>query len=178
MKILILTGSPRKNGNTEILANAFAEGAKKNNLVETVSVSDYKVMPCMGCNFCYKSENNQCVQKDDMQKIYSKLVCADMLVIASPVYFYGVSAQLKAVIDRLHTPMRNKFAVKKMALLLVGGANISELFDSLIAQYRLVLNFFNLEDMGTVLAGGVREKGDINGSEALKKAFLLGASLA
>lgn len=87
-------------------------------------VADYKVNPCIGCNSCFSREGNQCFQKDDMVKIYEKLKSADMVVIASPVYFYGISAELKAVVDRLHTPMRNEFKVKRLALLLVGAADL------------------------------------------------------
>ena len=77
----------------------------KNNSVEVISVADYKVNPCIGCNTCFDREGHECFQKDDMTKVYEKLKMADVLVIASPVYFYGVSAQLKVLIDRLHTPM-------------------------------------------------------------------------
>ena len=98
-KIIVLTGSVRKGGNTELLAQAFAEGAKKNNEVEIISVADVKVNPCIGCDRCFTSEGNVCVQHDDMAGIYEKLKTSDMLVIASPVYFYGISAQLKAIID-------------------------------------------------------------------------------
>ena len=112
-----------------------------------------------------------------MSVIYSRLLETDMLVIASPVYFYGISAQLKAVIDRLHTPMRDKFAIKKAALLLVGAAELPELFDAVLAQYDLAMKFFGLEDMGNVLVRGVREKGEIHGNKALNDAFDLGASI-
>lgn len=91
--------------------------------MEIISVADYKVNPCIGCNSCFAREGNQCFQKDDMAKIYEKLKITDMVVIASPVYFYGISAELKAIIDRLHTPMRNEFQVKKLALLLGGCSN-------------------------------------------------------
>lgn len=73
----------------------------------------------------------------EMQIVYEKLKTADILVITSPVYFYGISAQLKAIIDRLHTPMRNEFPIKKLALILVGAATLPELFDSIKIQYRL-----------------------------------------
>ena len=86
---------------------------------------------------------------------------ADVLVIASLVYFYGVSAQLKALIDRLHTPMRNEFKLKKLALILVGAAALPELFDAIKVQYRLVLNYFKLEDAGTVFVRGAKDKGDV-----------------
>lgn len=176
-RIVILMGSPRKHGNTDLLVNAFVEGAKENNQVEVVRVSEYEVSPCLGCNACYKNENHACSQKDDMNDIYLKLADADILVIASPVYFYGISAQLKTVIDRLHTPMRQQFAIKKTALLLVGAARIPELFDSIKLQYKLINNFFHLENIGMVLVDGVKDKGDILQSSALKEAIELGRKI-
>ena len=177
MNILILSGSPRKGGNTELLVEAFVKGASQTHHVEVVSVHDYKVNPCMGCNACFKSESNSCVQKDDMPLIYEKMAVADMLVIASPVYFYGLSAQLKAVIDRFHNPIRDTYHIKKTALLLVGAASLPELFDGILAQYRLCLNFFKLEDAGRVLVRGVKDKGDIQNTEAIQKANELGLNI-
>ena len=177
MNILILLGSPRKGGNTDLLVEAFVKGASQKHHVEVVSVHDYKVNPCMGCNACFKNEANACVQNDDMSLIYEKMSRADMLVIASPVYFYGLSAQLKAVIDRFHNPIRDTFRLKKMALLLVGAATLPELFDSILAQYRLCLNFFKLEDAGRVLVRGVKDKGDIRNTDALQEAFHLGSNV-
>jgi multimeric flavodoxin WrbA len=173
MNILILSGSPRKDGNTELLAEAFAKGAAEHHHVEIVSVRDYKVNPCLGCNACFKTDRI-CAQKDDMATIYEKIGQADMLVIASPVYFYGISAQLKAVIDRLHNPIRDTFNIKKMALLLVGAATLPELFNAILAEYNLCLKFFNMEDAGKVLVRGVKDKGDINNTEALNEAYRLG----
>lgn len=176
-RIVILVGSMRKGGNTDLLAQSFAEGASKNNVVELVSVADYNINPCIGCNSCFTREENQCFQNDDMSKIYDKLRNADIVVVASPVYFYGISAELKALIDRLHTPMRNEFQIKKLALLLVGAATLPELFDAIKLQYQLILNFFHLEDAGMVLVRGVKDKGDIRKTEALKEAYNLGASI-
>lgn len=177
MKILILVGSPRRGGNTDTLARAFADGASVHNEVEIVSVADYKVNPCIGCNSCFSREGNACFQNDDMAKIYEKLKSAELLVIASPVYFYGLSAQLKAVIDRLHTPMRNSFPIKHLTLLLVGAASLPELFDAIQTQYRLALNFFGLEDAGQILVRGCKEKGDIEKTDALERAYTLGAGI-
>ena len=95
-----------------------------------------------------------------MAGVYESLAPADMLVIASPVYFYSLSAQLKAVIDRLHNPLRDTFSVRQMALLLVGASSKPDLFDSLLLQYRKCLDFFGLADAGCVLASGVKAKGD------------------
>ena len=187
MNILILSGSPRKGGNTELLVEAFVKGASKKHHVEVVSVHDYKVCPCMGCNACFRNERlrvgasagmqHTCAQKDDMAMIYEKMAHADMLVVASPVYFYGLSAQLKAVIDRCHNPIRDTFPIMKTAILLVGAATLPELFDSILAQYQLCLNFFKLEDAGRVLVRGVKDKGDIKNTYALNEAFELGQQL-
>ncbi len=176
MNIVILVGSMRKGGNTDLLATAFADGARKHHTVEIVSVADYQVNPCIGCNTCFEREGHQCCQKDDMQVIYEKLKIADVIVVASPVYFYGISAQLKAMIDRLHTPMRNEFQTKKLALLLVGAASLPDLFDPIIKQYEMVLRFFRLEDGGMVLVRGAKEKGDVS-QEALQEAYRLGETM-
>lgn len=176
-KILVLTGSVRKNGNTDMLVEAFVKGAEKNNEVEVISVENTEINPCIGCNTCFTRDGNECFQKDDMSIVYEKMKWADVLIIASPVYFYGVSAQLKAIIDRMHTPMRDTFRVRKLGLLLVGAATLPELFDPILNQYRLVLNFFHLEDTGKVLVRGAKDKGDVQKTKGLKEAFALGASI-
>ncbi len=177
MNIVVLSGSMRKEGNTDLLVKSFVKGANKNNEVEVISIADYKVNPCIGCNSCFEREGNRCFQKDDMDIIYEKLSKADMIVIASPVYFYGISAKLKAIVDRLHTPLRNTFKLQKLALLLVAAAVIPGVFDSIEVQYKLVLDFFKLEDSGKVLVRGVKNKGDIKGNKALDEAYKLGSSI-
>ena len=176
MNVVILSGSPRRGGNTDLLVEAFAKGASQKHAVEVVSVHDHKVAPCMGCNACFQS-GGICVQKDDMAEIYEKMKVADLLVIASPVYFYGLSAQVKALIDRCHNPIRDTFRIRRMALLLVGAATLPELFDSILSQYRLCLNFFHLEDAGQVLVRGVKDRGEIAATDALQKAYDLGNSI-
>ena len=112
-----------------------------------------------------------------MSLIYDKLRQADTVIAASPVYFYGISAQLKALVDRLHTPMRNTFGIKRLGLILVGAATIPDLFDPILAQYRMILRYFDLEDVGTVLVPGAREKGDVLRGDGLQRAYELGRSL-
>ncbi|MCR4592812.1 MAG: flavodoxin family protein [Bacteroidaceae bacterium] len=178
MNILVLSGSPRKKGNTDLLVEAFVKGASQKHSVEIISVHDYKVNPCVGCDACFKSESHTCAQKDDMSVVYDKMSHADMLVIASPVYFYGLSAPLKAVIDRFHNPVRDTYHIKKLALLLVGAASLPELFDGILAQYQLCLNFFKLEDAGHVLIRRAHDKGDVKNSNALNEAFEFGKSIS
>ena len=178
MNIAILLGSPRKDGNTAKLVEAFKNGASKNNNVEIIAVSDYNVGACKGCNFCFQSNENLCVQNDDMQQIYAKLKKADMLVIASPVYFYSISSQLKTIIDRLHNPIRDSFNIKHLALLVVGASSsIPDLFAAIEKQYELCLNFFHLNDAGRILVRGMKTKDAILETDALNKAFELGESI-
>lgn len=176
-KIVVLVGSMRKEGNTDLLVKAFVDGASKKNEIEIISVAEYKVNPCIGCNSCFERKDNSCFQKDDMEVIYKKLAKADMIVIASPVYFYGISSELKAIVDRLHTPLRNTFKVKKLGLLLVAAATLPAVFDAIEIQYKLVLDFFKLEDAGRVLVRGVKEKGDIKENKALEEAYKLGMNI-
>lgn len=173
-RIVVLAGSVRKGGNTDLLAQAFAEGAGKHHEVEIISVADHEVHPCIGCNSCFTREGHRCFREDDMQQIYDRLQQADALVIASPVYFYGISAQLKAIIDRLHTPMRNEFSIRKLGLILVGAAEIPDLFDPIILQYRMILRFFHLEDIGMVLIPGVKDKGDVIATDGIRQAREMG----
>lgn len=174
-KIAVLIGSSRRNGNTEILANAFIDGInKQENSVEVISVIGKKVNGCTGCDFCYRDDSHNCVQKDDMQEIYKRLADANVIVIATPVYFYGVSSQLKCMIDRLHNPIRNTFRVKELVLLAVCADEVPTVFDSLITMYHSILSYFSLENGGMITVPGVAGKGDIQGHAALLEAHKLG----
>lgn len=176
-KIVVLLGSARKGGNTELLAKAFSEGAMQSNTVEVVSVVDYKINYCIGCNSCFERKGNKCFQQDDMEILYKRLSEADILAIASPVYFYGISSQLKTIIDRLHTPIRNNFKIKKLVLLLVAATDLPTVFDPIKLQYQMILDFFKLENAGMVMVRQVKDKGDIKDHPALKEAYELGFSI-
>ena len=175
-RITVLIGSPRRKGNTALLAQAFAEGTGGS--AELLYAADYDIRPCLGCNACYTSEGHACAQKDDMGSVYEKLLRTDTLVIASPVYFYGISAQLKALVDRLHTPLRNEFPVKRLGLILVGAASLPDLFDPIVLQYRMICRFFHLEDLGMVLVPGAKDPGDVLAGDGLERARSLGQAAA
>ena len=99
-KVLILSGSPRKGGNSDILCDEFAKGATEaGHNVEKIRVSEKNIHPCIACYYCSKN-SGVCVFKDDMAEILQKMIDADVFVLASPVYFYSIDSQLKAVIDR------------------------------------------------------------------------------
>lgn len=177
-KIAVLIGSPRRGGNTDMLAKAFIDGIdKQKNSVEIISVADVKVGGCTGCNACYASNSNKCIQKDDMQNIYDKLADAQTIVIATPIYFYGVSSQLKGIIDRLHNPIRNTFSVKKLVLLMVCADTEPSVFDSVTAMFQAVLSYFSLQNGGIITCCGVKDKGDIEGKPALNEAFELAKTI-
>lgn len=153
-------GSPRRDGNTALLARAFAEGASQHCHVTTLSVADLAVAPCRGCNACF-ADGHRCVQSDDMQRVYDALSDADLLVIASPVYFYGISAQLAAVIHRLHNPLRDQFHIRQAVLLLAAASSKPHVVEPIKLQYTLLLKNFDIQDCGMVIAQGVKAPGDI-----------------
>ena len=173
-KVLILNGSARKGGNTDLLVESFTAGVKKSIDVETIRVSDFNVRPCRGCNACKESETGRCVVHDDMMFFWEKLSKADVLIIASPVYFYGISATLKTVIDRLHAPARVELPIKKLGLLLVAASSDPTVFDPIKSQYEKILSYFKLQNAGIVCIGGVEKPGDAKGSPLLAEAEKMG----
>lgn len=160
MNIAILLGSPRPKGNSDLLADAFAAEAAKKHEVHTIALRDYNIHPCKGCNACMQPPH-LCAQHDDMTLIYPLLQQADMLVMASPVYFYNVSAQLKTCLDRLHTPLRNSFHIQKTALLLTAASLKEHVCQPAILQYQLLVNNFNLQNIGIIATQGVKEPGEV-----------------
>lgn len=109
--VLIISGSPRKGGNSDLLCDQFMAGAlEAGHTVEKIFAQEHKIAPCLGCGHC-QSHAGACVQRDGMDAILEKMVNADVLALASPVYFYSVSAQIKAIIDRTvarYTEIKNK----------------------------------------------------------------------
>lgn len=177
MKIVILSGSPRKGGNTDMLVNAFLKGVKGGDEVEVLRVCDMKIAACVACDYCKKNDKHVCAIKDDVSRFYSALNTADAVVIATPLYFFGASAQLMSAIDRLHNPTRNDFHIKKAALLAVGANGNPKAFDGLIEQFKLTLDFFKIENGGILTVGSVNNKGDIENNSALIEAEKLAANL-
>ena len=106
MNILVLNGSPRPKGNTKQMVNAFEEGAESaGHKVYVVDVCKKKIAGCLACEYCHTKGNGQCVQKDDMQQVYDLLDDAEMLVIAAPIYYHGLSGQMKCTIDRFYAKL-------------------------------------------------------------------------
>ena len=156
MRILVLNGSPRPKGNTKQMVDAFREGAESaGHQVDVVDVCRKKIAGCLACEYCHTKGNGICVQKDDMQEVYSLLMVADMLVIASPIYYHGISGQLKCTIDRFYSAAYPKKPrnLKKEAMILSSGD--PKMYDGEMFSYKGdFLEYLGLEDMGVFTAYG------------------------
>lgn len=184
MKILVLVGSKQLNGNTDILADYFIKGAvQARNTVEKIHLRKYMVSPCLGCNMCFKT-GKPCIQTDDMGAIYDAFEKCDMVVMASPLYFWHFTSAMKAVIDRLYAVKRQNFRdlpKKDTALLVTAHDNESDTFNQISGYYKTVfINKLRWNDRGMILAGGVggsQEDKKILGTPYLEEARKLGASI-
>lgn len=110
-KVLVLSASPRRGGNSDLLCDQFMKGAQEvGHEVEKIFLKDKKINYCMGCGTCYNGKKS-CPQKDDMAEVLEKMIAADVIVMATPVYFYTMAAQMKTLIDRTcsrYTEIKNK----------------------------------------------------------------------
>ena len=177
MKIVVLEGSPNKNGSTHILADCFRQGAEgAGHTVELIDVAHADIRPCIGCIHC--GYEGPCVQKDDVENIRKKILDADMLVFATPLYYYGMSAQLKKMIDRFcafNSSIQRKHM--KSALLTVAWNSDSWTFEALEAHYRTLVRYLNLQDMGMVLGYGCGTPSMTEHSQFPQQAYHLGNCL-
>jgi multimeric flavodoxin WrbA len=179
-KIVILNGSPRKKGNTSSLAASFAEGAESaGNEVTEFFLGDMKINGCRGCFGGHSAKDCPCVQKDDMVSVYPKVKEADVIVLASPLYYWTISGQLKTAIDRLFALEEGdgqKLRGNGKAGVLLMAAEGNEFEDSL-NYYNHLMEHLQWKNLGTVFAGGNLAIGDIAGKPELKEAYNLGASI-
>ena len=158
MNILILQGSPRANGNTAWMAAEYKKAAEEaGHKVTLVNVAHKKIAGCMACEYCHGKGNGTCVQKDDMQEIYPLLAEAEALVLASPIYYFGMSAQIQAPIQRCYN-MNKPAKVKKMALLM--SSYSPGVYDGATAEYRGICSYWEVEDAGVVTAKIDEQKTD------------------
>lgn len=177
MKILILTGSPRKNGNSNTLADHFTKGAKEaGHQIVRFDAAFKNVHPCTGCNSC--SMNGPCIFKDDFEFVRQHIVDADMVVFATPMYYFGMSAQLKTVIDRFYAVNGQIHRPKKAALIMTYADNSPEKEGVIINHYNVLLNYLGWQDAGQIIAPGVWPAGAVNHTDYPRQAYELGKSLS
>ena len=177
-KVLILSGSPRKGGNSDILCDEFMRGAiDAGNEVEKIRVTEKKIAPCTGCYFCRKS-GGRCALNDDMAEVLQKIIDCDVLVLSSPVYFYSVCAQLKAVIDR--TVARwTEIANKDLYYIATAAEEDEDTLDITLSCFHgFAMCIDGYEEKGTLYGKGVAEKGDVlNRPELITIAYEMGNSV-
>jgi len=175
MKILALLGSPRRHGNTATLLNSVIEGIKtaKDAEVELIFLNGKNIKPCQGCNSCKKEDSKGCVQKDDMQQIYPLVAKSDLIILASPIYWWSVTAQMKLFIDRLYA-MDFTCGRKKAALLMTYGGELPNSGpETTEALFREICDYIKADAVAVM--GVCTEQIEVkDNKKALQEAFELG----
>ncbi len=187
-KVIGIFGSPRLDGNSDILLNQAIKGAETSGAdVEKIIIRNLQIAPCNSCGGCF--EKGVCVIDDDMQKIYSQFVEMDGIIVASPIYFMGVSAQLKALIDRcqafwarkyiLHLPIREGGRIARGFFIAAAARNSGErLFTGAVKTIKSFFHALDTKYAGDILCAGLEEKGSVNRKQKLlEQAFDAGRQL-
>lgn len=189
-KILVIQSSEKANGNTAQLVNSFVKGAQeKGHSVEVISLVKNEVKPCLGCNACRYEK--PCIQKDSFNELVPKIKEADCLVFASPLYFWSMSARIKAFIERFYCiaikdenppfGRHEKYPIKDCALLMTAADNNFWTFEQAVSYYQYVfINYIGFRDKGMLLAGGCGHtdgKPQIDKTNHLKEAYEFGKNI-
>ncbi len=177
MKIAVLEGSPNKHGSSNMLAEEFIRGAKDaGHNIEVIDAAHADIHPCTGCVKC--GYEGPCSQKDDVENIRKIILDSDMMVFVTPLYYYGMSAQLKAMIDRF-CAFNSSIQRKHMKSAMISAAwNADDwTFESLLSHYKTLVRYLNLTDMGTVLGKGCGTPSMTGHSKYLQMAYELGKKL-
>ena len=175
--VLILSGSPRLNGNSDLLCNEFMRGVQKaGHKVEKIRVATKKIGYCRACYFC-RDHGGECAIKDDMAEVLHKMLSADVLVMASPVYFYSINAQMKALFDRTVARWL-EFKNKEFYYIMSAAEDTPTVMDTTLECFRgLAACFEGSVERGVVYGKGVYEKGEIKGHPAIQQAYEMGKSI-
>jgi multimeric flavodoxin WrbA len=188
LKVVGLFGSPRRGGNTELLLEEALKGAVSEGAeVDRIYLTDYTITPCKECHGC--DQTGHCVIPDDMEKIYPKLLEADVIILASPIFFYGVTAWAKALVDRGQAFWARKYLLKDPSLgkegkrrrgffISVGATKGQKIFEGAILTAKYFFDVLNAEYVGELVFRGIDAKGDILKQHgALQEAFEAGRRL-
>lgn len=179
MNVLVLYGSPHKKGTTKKLAEKFLQNMKNTKHdIKEIYLSDQQIHACMGCGYCRKHQE-KCIQKDAMEKIYPLLLEADMIVLVSPLYYFGLTAQLKVCVDRfiaINNSLRQQ--QKQLVLLTAGNSTEDWIMDGILSTYHVFAEYMHWESAGEVCAIGCGTAESLEGKEYLKQAEELGEKLA
>ena len=177
-KVLIISSSPRKGGNSDVLCDKFMQGAKEaGNSAEKIFLRDKKINFCTGCGFCNTNDYTKCSQQDDMAEILDKMQESDVIVFSSPIYFYAIAGQMKTFIDRIcarYTHLSNK---EFYYILTAADASKGAIQFALGEFKGLMACLNNPKEKGYLFAGGVWQKGEIEGTQFLNQAYELGKNV-
>ena len=176
MNVLVLTGSPRKNGNSNTLAAHFIRGAEEaGHKVTRFEAAFHNVHPCTGCNSC--GMNGPCVFQDDFSLVRGPLLQADAVAFVTPMYYFGMSAQLKTVIDRFYSVSSLLHTPRKAVLLMTYANNSARNESPILTHYEVLLEYLGWTDAGRVIAPGMWPVGAVEHSRFPEQAYALGKSL-
>jgi multimeric flavodoxin WrbA len=189
LKVLGFSGSPRVNGNTDLLIKELLKGAKDAGAdTELIHLRKVRFDPCVSCNRCFKT--GRCEVKDNFQPIYDKIMEADHIVLASPIYFMGLSAWAKTLVDRCQcfwakkyvlkdpAPMRRGELTRKGVFISTAGSNVKQAFDGAVFTVKFFFDAIGVAHYKDLLYPGIDEKGAIKGHPtALKEAYETGRAL-
>lgn len=179
-KIVILNGSPRRKGNTSALVREFTKGAESaGNMVTEFFLDSMDIHGCKGCFGGHSSKACPCVQKDDMAQIYPAVKDCDVIVLATPLYYWNMSGQIRTAVDRLFALEEGDGNLlrghgRSCALLMAAEGNG---FEDVVLYFDHLMEHLQWKNLGHVLAGGNGDVGDIEGKAELQKAYVLGASI-
>jgi multimeric flavodoxin WrbA len=176
-KVLVLSSSPRKGGNSDLLCDQFTSGAKESgNSVEKIFLRDKKINYCTGCGTCI-DRRGKCSQKDDMTEVLSKMVEADVIVMATPVYFYTMCGQMKTLIDRTcarYTEISNK----QLYFIVTAADDSKPAMDRTVEEFRgFTYCLDGAEEKGIIYGVGTWNKGEIKGMPAMEEAYEMGKAI-
>lgn len=176
-KLLVLSASPRKGGNSEMLCDQFMLGAKESaNQVEKIFLGDKKIHYCVACDCC-KRDSGNCAYKDDMAEVLGKMIAADVIVMATPVYFYAMDAQMKTLIDRTvarYTEISNK----GFYFIVTAADNRETAMERTLEGFRGFTSCLSgAKEKGIIYGAGAWNKGDIKESQAMLQAYEMGKNI-
>lgn len=176
-KVLILSGSPRRGGNSDLLCDEFMRGAIENgNDAEKIFIRSKKIGYCTACYYC-RDTGKGCAIKDDMKEIIDKMLAADVIVLASPVYFYSIDAQLKTVIDRTVSKWRD-IKNKEFYYIVTAAEDGKAVAECTIECMRgLVVCLSGSKEKGIIYGTGVYEAGTVKNTPAFEQAYIMGLNV-
>lgn len=172
--ILVLTGSPRKNGNSEAMADAFIKGARSaGHHAQMFRTADKNIAGCRACETCFTS-GTPCTFRDDFAQLEPLLEKADVLVFCTPVYWFDMTAQIKAAIDRMYAYHDHRLPVRECALLICAGDDNERVFTGAVEAYKNIAWYMQWQNRGMLIVPGVNDIGDIEKTTALQDAENMG----